>query len=109
MIIKRGDLFPRVEAKVLDELGNAVDVTGGSVTFAMRNARAPGTKPVDGVAGGIIAPVTGDIYYQWAAGETDVGGTYEGEFRVSGVTNGPYRVPTSGYLTIVVEERVGTS
>jgi len=110
MIIKRGDTFPRVQAKVLDELGNAVNVTGATVKFSMRYARNPSVQPLDGESGEVANGPTGDVYYQWLSGDTEplALGAYEAEFKVSGVAGGPYRVPTSGYLPVVVEERVGT-
>src|SRR5512146_692830 len=111
MKIKRGDTSPRGEGKVLDELGNAVNVNGATITFSIRHSRQPSLKPIDGVAGAIANGPTGDIYYQWLSGDTEplALGAWEGEFKVAGLVGGPYRVPTSGYLPIIVEERVGTA
>jgi len=110
MIVKRGDLFPDVEAIVKDENGNVVNTTGATILFTMRAARNTSYRPVQAAAGVVVNGPLGKIGYNWISGDTEIAaGTYEGEFKVSGLVGGPYRVPTDGYVTIVVEERLSTS
>ncbi len=108
MNVKQGDLFPDVETTVKDETGAAVDITGATLTFSMRNARDPSVRPVNGAAGVLVTANQGKIAYRWASGETNTPGTYEGEFRITPSAGDPFKVPTDGYITIVIESKVGS-
>lgn len=110
VIIKQGDLFPDIEAIVKDENGTIVDVTGATVTCSMRHSRDPALLVLDGDAAEVVSPGTnGKIRHVWASGETELDpGTYEAEFKVTPTVGDPFRVPTSGYIPVIVEERVGT-
>lgn len=109
MQIKQGDLFPDVEVIVKDEAGVVVDLTSvSSVVFSMRSARDPSVVKVNAAAGVVVSPGTnGRIRYAWSGTDTDTPGTYEGEFRVTLPAADPFRVPTTGYITINVEPKIG--
>lgn len=107
--VKQGDAFPDVEHDVVDENGNSVDLTGAAVVFYMRNARAPSSVKVNGAAGVLVIPNPAKIAFRWATNgsDTDVPGTYEAEFRVTPAGGGdPFRVPTDGYLEVIIAEKV---
>lgn len=109
MQIKQGDLFPDVEVIVKDEAGVVVDVTGATVTFYMRKSRDPSSIKINGASGSVPGPGTnGKIRYAWAGTDTDTPSTYEAEFRVALGGADPFRVPTTGYIPVEIEPKVGT-
>lgn len=108
MIVKQNDLFPSVIETVKDGNGNPVDLTGAAVKFSMRPARNPGTPTLALVAANIFGLATnGQVQYQWSAGDTAVPGTYEAEFQILPAVGAAFRVPTDGYIVIVIEQLTG--
>lgn len=105
-IVKQDDLFPPVDATVTDADGTVVDVTGATIKFSMRNSRSPSTVKVNGATGSIVDAAAGKIRYTMVGTDTDTPGTYEGEFQVIPSQGDSMRVPTEGYITVVVEEKV---
>lgn len=108
LIIKQGDLFPDVETTVTDENGAVVNLTGATLKFSMRKARDPATVKIDQANGILVDGPTGKIKYALAGLDTDTPGPYEGEFRVFPTAGDAFRVPTDGYIEIIIEEKVGT-
>jgi hypothetical protein len=104
--IKQGDLFPPIDEIVKDENNVVVDVTGATIKFSMRKARDPTSIKIALIAGSVINGPLGKIRYQPAGSDTDTPGTYEGEFQVTPAAGNAMRVPTDGYITVVVEEKV---
>jgi hypothetical protein len=105
--IKQGDLAPDVELTVTDENGVVVDLTGAAVTFTLASARMPGLALLDHKTAVIVAPTQGKVAYQWAAGETNTPGTYEGEFTIDPAVGDNMQAPTVGKILIYIERRVG--
>lgn len=62
--------------------GKAVDLTGATVKFYMKETTA-GTVKINGVACALTVPAKGQCQYNWAAGDTDTVGTYAGEVEVT--------------------------
>ena len=111
VIVKQGDLFPDIEATVKDENGVVVDLTGATVECSMRHSRDPALLLLDAELGETVSGFedVGRIRYIWKSGETELDpGTYEAEFKVYPTVGDPFRVPTSGYIPVVVEARVGS-
>lgn len=105
--VKQGDLFPPVQTTVKDETGAVVNLTGAAVQFSMRKARDPGTVPLSLVAGVVVDGVNGKIGYNWGAAETNYDGVaFEAEFRVTPQAGNPFRVPTEGYITVLIGDAV---
>lgn len=105
-IIKQGDLFPPIDDIVKDENDVVVDVTGATIQFSMREAREPSSVKISLANGSVVNGAQGKIRYQPAGTDTDTPGTYEAEFRVTPLIGNPMRVPTTGYITVVVEAKV---
>lgn len=108
VVIKQGDLFPDFETVVRDEDGVAVDITDAVALFSMRKARDPSSVKIDGALAEVTSGAGGQVVYRWQSGDTDEPGTYEGEFHVTPFAGDRFRVPTTGYIEIVVEESVGS-
>ena len=105
-VVKQGDLFPPIDAIVRDEDDVVVDVTDATVTFSMRKSRDPATVAISAGDGEVVDGPGGRIRYTFEEGDTDETGTYEAEFEVAPLGGDPMKVPTTGYITIVVEEAV---
>lgn len=57
-------------------------LTGSTVTFSLRNANSKTAKVTDGACT-VTDAALGKVEYRWAAGDTDVPGTYIAEFKVT--------------------------
>ena len=77
-VIKRGQLFPHVEATLADANGE-FDGTGATVQFVFRKNKDadPVVRDADWVD-----EKTGQVRYDWQQGDTDIVGTYLYEWRV---------------------------
>lgn len=108
-LIKQGDRFPDLTTTVRDENGDAVDLTDATLTFSMRKARDPDTVVVDAAEAALVNDgAYGEISYAWGPDDTEEPGTYEAEFHITPQAGDKFRVPTDGYIAVVIEERVGT-
>lgn len=105
--IKQGDREPAIrgtitdEATVTDELpdGEAIDLTGCTVEFRFR-AERKGSQLRGGAASIVGDPTAGVVKYEWAAGDTDVAGTYKGEFIATRTADSHERTFPSGNATV---------
>ena len=78
--IKQNDTSPAIQATLKDADGNAVNLTGASVQFHMKDQT--GTLKVDSAM--TIQNATGGIVtYDWQSGDTDTVGNYSAEFEVT--------------------------
>lgn len=104
--IKRGDTAPALGA-ILKDGDTAVDLTGKTVEFVLRQlicvdgVLKDGPVVISGPAVVVDAP-TGDVRYDWSAGDTDVEGQYRAEFKVfSGGRHTTY--PDVGYIPVIFQ------
>ena len=96
--IKQNDTSPALRY-TLDPL---VDLTGSTVVFNLR-ARATGVVKIARAVAAIIAPATdGVVQYDWAAGDTDTPGIFEGEFEITFTDSAIETYPNDGYLTVKI-------
>ena len=102
--IRQGDTAPAVTVAVTGADGLALDLTGTTCRFLMRELNA--TTPAVDAAMTLTHPATGVATYTWAAGDTDVAGIYMAEVRVALIDGTFYTYPNDGYLTIAVEENL---
>lgn len=103
--LKQGDLLPDVSIPNAPPAGGSANIVGALVTFSMRPSRAPGTPTINDA----LATVSGaNLVYNWLSGDTASPGTYEAQFHVQPASGAPYQVPTDGYITVIIEGRIGT-
>ncbi len=106
MVVKQGDLFPTVVTTVKDELGVVVSLVGATVKFSMRKSRDPSSVKISQVNAQLVDGPNGKIGYTWLGTDTNTPGTYEAEFLVHPASGADFKVPTDGYIAVVVEEKV---
>jgi len=71
----------------------------------MRKSRNPSSIKINQATASAIDLPNGKIGYTWVGTDTNTPGTYEAEFRVTPASGSPFRVPTDGYIPIIVEEK----
>jgi hypothetical protein len=105
--MKKDDLRPSLLATLYDENGNPLNLSPGgtTVTFVMKN-RKTGVVKVNRAATVTGGGTGGTVQFDWATGDTDTVGEYDGEFRVllSGTT--PITCPSDGEFPIVIRSRL---
>lgn len=104
-VLKVGDLEPPVSIQLMDTSGTPVDVTTAtSVKFRIASV----DTRVELFSRDVVvdAPTLGEFSYIWQAGDTDVAGTFYGEFVVEWPSDRPQTFPTSGYITISIEPKL---
>lgn len=103
---KVNDRRPSLRVNLRGVDGTSIDLTGAS---NVRLAMAPeGTQnlKVDGVCVIENAP-TGQVRYDWLAADVDTVGTFQAEFQVNFTDGTQQTVPSSGYLYITFQSRLG--
>lgn len=106
--IKRGDTAPAFEKSLNDDLGQPVDITGFTeVDFHMRDVDF-NTVVDDNTAGAVsvTAAVSGDVSYQWQAGDTSDLGSYKAEFVVTFSDGTTQSFPRRGMYDVEVTEDI---
>jgi len=67
--------------------------------------KGSGSAKVD--AGGSIADGAGGVaQYQWASGDTDTAGEFEGEFEVTYSSGNVRSYPNDGFLKIIIHAEI---
>jgi hypothetical protein len=100
--IKTGDRLPSLQVVCLGADGVARDLTGASVTFAVRR-KGSRTTLLSGDAV-LVTPASGVVRYDWGATDTTTlgPGSFEGEFQVV-LSNGKVGTfPGDGYIAIEI-------
>lgn len=103
--LKVGDTLPSIQATLQDANGDAVDITGSSVTFIMTN-KSTGVTAVEAVAT-IVTPGGGVVRYDWQDGDTDIAGPYKAEWEVEFAPNQVETFPNNAYLNIKITSDLG--
>lgn len=98
--LKAGDLLPAITAALKDGDGNAIDLTGATVTFRMRKRGA--TALTIDAAASVVSAAAGAVRYDWLAGDTDTHGVYDAEFRCE-LVDGRQTVPNDRYITVRIQ------
>lgn len=100
-VIKAGDRLPSMSATLSDANG-VLNLTGCTVTFRYAPADKNSiTAPRDKLAVIVDAP-NGKVRVDWADGDTNPAGYYEGEFLLTAV-GGQYTFPNRGYLELLFD------
>ena len=103
--IKQNDTSPAIQKICLDSTDTAVNVTGATVRFLMRQVGS-NTAKVTGV-GAVVDGSAGIVKYQWVDGDTDTAGEFEGEFEVTYADTTIETFPNSTYIKIRITEEIG--
>jgi hypothetical protein len=103
--LMRGDRLPRLRQTLL--IGKvAVDLTGATVVFNLRNEATGLIKVSAGACTVIGAATDGVVEYAWAATDTDTVGSFSFQF-VATYSGLPMTVPNLGAGRLIISERVG--
>lgn len=100
--LKAGDTLPAIRVQIVSALG-AADLTGCTVTFRFWpvGCCCPTGVVVESVAT-VENAAKGIVVYEWAAGETDVAGTYGCEWRVETADGKRYTAPNDSYDELLI-------
>jgi hypothetical protein len=99
-IIKQNDTSPALLARLVKPDRTAADVSGAAVLFHLRNKRNRNTVLIAPAA--VVDGPTGVVRYDWAVGDTQTAGDYEGEFQVTYVDTTVETFPNEGYMEIII-------
>jgi len=98
--IKQNDTAPILAATLKDADEVAVNLTGSSVRFHMREVGST-TSKVDADAV-LVDASGGQVKYTWAADDTDTIGSYQAEFEVTFGDGSVETFPNNGYVLIEI-------
>lgn len=103
LYIKRNDLQPYYYARVADSTGTAIDLSGATVRFTMKDVDS-GVLKISPTTTGVTVTVaaSGLVQYQWAAGNTGSIGIYAIEFEITPALGGKFTVPARGPALVVI-------
>lgn len=102
--IKQNDRKEPFNATLKDSSGVAVDLTGATVLFRLRQFGAAAAKVNASAA--IISAAAGTVRYSWASGDTDSPGEYEAEFQVTFSDGTIQTFPNAGVLSVLIHPEV---
>jgi hypothetical protein len=100
--IKRHDRYPSITATLLDGDGAAIDLSGCTVTFLMREQTAASLTV--NAAATVVSAAAGTVRYDWLAADVDTAGRYYCEWQITYPDTKKMTVPTSGYDLVIIEE-----
>lgn len=101
--IKQNDTSPAIRGTVKDGAGNAIDITGASVRFHMRDES--GNTVVD-ASGTVVDGPNGVIQYSWAAADTATVGVFTAEFEVTYGDGSIGTFPNDGYINVIITDDI---
>lgn len=82
-VIVQDSREPSLQLTLVDEDGNAIDLTSGTGTFTMVSRRDATRKISEQSMALGATPLDGEIDYDFASGETDTPGKYFGEIEIT--------------------------
>lgn len=103
--IKQNDTTPNLEVFLKDDKGRAVNVTGATILFHMRNA-ADNTAKVSSGSVTIVTATSGRVRYNWSASNTNTAGIFDAEFQVTFSGGGIETFPNDTYIKVVITDDV---
>lgn len=98
--IKQNDTVPSLRADLRDGDNNAIDLSGASVKFIMREMG--GNSATINTLAIIVDEAGGTVQYNWQDGDTDTIGSYQAEFEVTYADGTVETFPNSGYVRIEI-------
>jgi hypothetical protein len=103
--IKQNDTSPTLDVALRDDRGRAVDITGATVVFHMRNSLDDSTKVSSGSVTS-LSDAQGEVRYAWAAIDTDTAGNFEAEFQVTFSGGTIETFPNDDYINVIITDDV---
>lgn len=99
----QGNRKPTFAVQLLGALDDLpISLSGSTVGFYFREQGALDAK-VSGVSASVTSATDGEVEYAWAAGDLDVPGLYDAEFRI---TFGDGRIQSVLITDVVVKEKL---
>ena len=105
-VAKRNDTRQYLERTLQNADGTVINLSGATVAFNMRK-RGGTTLKIDGGAVTVVLASAGTVKYEWATGDLDTVGFYEGEFEVTFGDSTVITVPNEEHIPITVVEDLG--
>lgn len=105
--IKVGDLEPALAVTVTDQNGVAV-VLSGTATAQFRWERVDDATTEQTAAAVITDAPNGLVEYQWAVGETDTAGEYQGEFIITDAGRAQ-TFPSRNFIKFTINDNLNTN
>jgi hypothetical protein len=103
-IIKQNDTSPSIVATLTDINGTAINVTGASVRFHMKNM-SNNSLIIDQSAT-IVTAASGIVRYAWQSADTQKTGLYSCEFEVTYTDNSIETFPNDDKIIVSIESEV---
>lgn len=103
--IKRHDTHVQPRARLLNEFGAGIDLTGLDVVYSLKNLRTNALK-IDRAAA-ILADQTvypGEVAYQFLAADVDTSGIYAEEWEVTYGDGTTESFPTGRQQRVIIED-----
>jgi len=102
--IKQNDTVPSLRAALENGSGDAVDLTGATCRFHLREIGKT-TVTTDSTAQ-IVTEATGIVQYNWVAADTDTVGSYQAEFEVTYSDGTIETFPNNGYIRVEITDDI---
>ena len=106
MHYKRGDRLPTLEVVLWDGATDAAAVLTGATAKVILRLVGESTAKVSAAAT-ITDALLGQVRYSWGVTDLDTIGSYYVECEVTYASGGKRTFPSSGYLTLLVEDDLG--
>jgi hypothetical protein len=103
--IKQNDTSPSLRAVLKDGDDIAIDLTGATVRFHMREIGG-NNAAVDADAQIVAPSASGIVQYDWDNGDTATIGSYQAEFEVTFAGGAIETFPNSGYIRVEITDDI---
>lgn len=111
-LIKRNDTYPNLMLKIKSqgEFNQSVTFNLSGVTattFSMSDS--DGNLKISSATADIISDVNGTLQYSWNNGDTDVSGSFNGEFELFFTGGKKISIPKTGFISIFIADDLNES
>ncbi len=101
--LKRGNTAPSLLWQIYPA---DIDLTGATVTFAMRFAESKAVKVARTPAVIVQATAPPIVRYDWKPGDVDEIGHFDADFRATYVGGANEDLPNLGFISVVIGENI---
>jgi hypothetical protein len=102
--IKQNDTSPALVAELKDSSNVAIDLTGATVTFSMKDPY--GRVVVNKQAASVRNTLAGEVAYYWEAGDTSQAGNNYAEFQITFDNGQIQTVPNDSDILVKIAPEV---